>query len=415
MRLYQIILLILAVLFAVTGFLRSRAIKKQQTAKPEPDKKSNRKRAWWIVLAMIGIWLFLIELLAIASDKTEGQILLLGLGAKRVQLFGLSLSRTVIDAWIIIAVLLLLAVLIRVFYIPKFKSRPKGIQNVLEGTVESISKRRRKREKRPIDPAKRAKRKKILFIGLVVTAIWLVVVGLLALIFGKPESEGLQLALGAERVNLFGLNLSRTIIDSWIIIAVLTLLALLIRIFCIPKFTDKPKGLQNLLEAAVEALSNYSGTQVHTMKMSMSFGAYLFTLVLFMVGCAILELFGERAPTADLTMTFAMALITFFLLNYYGIKHKGIKGRLKSLGSPTKIILPIRMVCDLAIPVSLACRLFGNMLGGMIVMDLLYSALGSFAVGIPSVIGLYFNVFHPLIQAFIFVTLTLSYIEEATE
>ena len=51
----------------------------------------------------------------------------------------------------------------------------------------------------------------------------------------------------------------------------------------------------------------------------------------------------------------------------------------------------------------------------MIVMDLLYTALGNGAVGIPSVLGLYFNVFHPLIQAFIFVTLTLTFVNEATE
>lgn len=55
------------------------------------------------------------------------------------------------------------------------------------------------------------------------------------------------------------------------------------------------------------------------------------------------------------------------------------------------------------------------MLGGMIVMDLLYMALGNLAVGIPSIIGLYFNVFHPLIQTFIFVTLSLTFIGEATE
>lgn len=299
MKTYHIILLVLALLIAVVGFLRSRALKKQLDAKPNPDKKTKRRKTWWMALLILGVWLFLTELINI--------------------------------------------------------------------------------------------------------------------IFGKPESEGLHLELGAERVNVLGLNLSSTIIDTWIIMAVIILVALLIRIFYIPKFTDKPKKLQNLLEAAVEALSNYTGSQVHTMKLSMSFGAYLFTLVMFMVGCAIFELFGLRAPTADLTMTFAMALITFFLLNFYGIKHKGIKGRLESLGSPTKIIMPIRMICDIAIPVSLACRLFGNMLGGMIVMDLLYNALGSYAIGIPSVVGLYFNVFHPLIQAFIFITLTLSYIEEATE
>jgi F-type H+-transporting ATPase subunit a len=85
------------------------------------------------------------------------------------------------------------------------------------------------------------------------------------------------------------------------------------------------------------------------------------------------------------------------------------------MASPTPIVFPIKIVTDLAIPVSLACRLFGNMLGGMIVMDLLYMALGNAAVGIPSILGLYFNVFHPLIQTFIFVTLSLTFINEAVE
>jgi F-type H+-transporting ATPase subunit a len=52
---------------------------------------------------------------------------------------------------------------------------------------------------------------------------------------------------------------------------------------------------------------------------------------------------------------------------------------------------------------------------GLVVMDLLYSALGDYAVGIPSLAGLYFNVFHPLIQIFIFITLTLTFINEAIE
>ena len=64
---------------------------------------------------------------------------------------------------------------------------------------------------------------------------------------------------------------------------------------------------------------------------------------------------------------------------------------------------------------SLACRLFGNMLGGMIVMDLLKSSLGGYAVGIPAVAGLYFNLFHPLIQTYIFVILSLTFINEAAE
>jgi F-type H+-transporting ATPase subunit a len=134
-----------------------------------------------------------------------------------------------------------------------------------------------------------------------------------------------------------------------------------------------------------------------------------------MVSSAGLELLGIRPPTADLLMTFSMATITFCMINYYGIKEKGVKGRIKSLASPSAVILPIRILTDVAIPVSLACRLFGNMLGGMIVMDLLKIALGPNGIGLPPVAGLYFNVFHPLIQTYIFVTLSLTFINEAVE
>ena len=136
---------------------------------------------------------------------------------------------------------------------------------------------------------------------------------------------------------------------------------------------------------------------------------------MFVVSCAAVELLGVRAPTADITMTFALALVTFVLINFYGLRKKGVGGRIKSLAQPTVAVFPIKIVSELAVPVSLACRLFGNMLGGMIVMDLLYSALGNAAIGFPSVLGLYFNVFHPLIQTYIFITLTLTYIGEAVE
>ena len=177
--------------------------------------------------------------------------------------------------------------------------------------------------------------------------------------------------------------------------------------------TDKPHGVQNVLEICVEAICQYTNTNVGDLGDNLP--AYLFTVALFMVGCAAVELLGIRAPTADITMTFALALITFVLINYYGVRRKGVGGRIRSMSQPTPVVLPIKIVSDCAVPVSLACRLFGNMLGGMIVMDLLYSALGNAAIGIPSVVGLYFNVFHPLIQTYIFITLTLTFIREATE
>ena len=84
-------------------------------------------------------------------------------------------------------------------------------------------------------------------------------------------------------------------------------------------------------------------------------------------------------------------------------------------GRPSPVIFPMKILSDVAVPVSLACRLFGNMLGGMIVMDLLKSSLGGYAVGITALAGIYFNLFHPLIQTYIFIILSMTFINEATE
>ena len=237
--------------------------------------------------------------------------------------------------------------------------------------------------------------------------LWLLIVKVLELAFGVKERGSFNVDIWAERVDVGGFSLSMTVVYTWIIMAALTLVAVILRLTVIPRMQETPKGAQNVLEIMVENLVKYTKSSVGDLGNNLP--AYLFTVAAFMVGSAILELFGVRAPTSDITMTFSMALITFVLINYYGLKVKGVGGRLKRYRNP------MNLVSDLAIPVSLACRLFGNMLGGLIVMDLLYFAMGSYAVAVPSVVGLYFNVFHPLIQAFIFVTLTLTFIGEAVE
>ena len=74
----------------------------------------------------------------------------------------------------------------------------------------------------------------------------------------------------------------------------------------------------------------------------------------------------------------------FFLINYYGIRQKGLGGRVRSLASPSPMIFPMKILSDCAVPVSLACRLFGNMLGGYIVMDLLKASLGGYSSGVSA-------------------------------
>lgn len=270
-------------------------------------------------------------------------------------------------------------------------------------------------KKQAADPEQKLKKAKT-WSGIVTLAgAWFFVQKLLLLVFGAKEAEAFSVSIWAERIEVGFFSLSTTVIFTWAVMAALIILALLLRLLVIPKMTEIPHGVQNVLELAVETICNFTKTSVTHLHNAGNLPAYLFTVALFMVGCAMVELFGVRAPTADITMTFTLALITFFLINFYGIKQKGFGGRLASMAKPTPVIFPIKVVTDIAIPVSLACRLFGNMLGGMIVMDLLYMALGNAAVGIPSILGLYFNVFHPLIQAYIFITLTLTFISEAVE
>ena len=241
---------------------------------------------------------------------------------------------------------------------------------------------------------------------------WVAVSWGLSVIAG-PHERALEVEVFAPKSALLGYPLSVSIFTAWEVIAAISALAVAFRLLGFPRFKEVPGRLQNAVEIAVDAARSYTRSKVHGLSDALC--CYIFTIGAFLVGCAAVELFGIRTPTADLVTTFSLSIITFVMINYFGIKVKRLSGRLRSMAQPTPVIFPIRLITDIAVPVSLACRLFGNMLGGMIVMELLYYALGYFSIGAPAFLGLYFNLFHPLIQAYIFITLTLTFISEAVE
>ena len=264
------------------------------------------------------------------------------------------------------------------------------------------------------DNPKKPKKRKLLFTALTVFGAWLLIGTLISMFSMKKAKMSIEFELFSDRISIFGISFAKTVVISFCITALVLILALIFRLFIFPKFSlYEPKGFQNVIELGVEAMENFAkGT---LMDYSGQLAPYMFTLAVYMIFSALTELFGLRAPTSDLTSTFAMGLITFVLINFYGIKKKGIGGRLKGMAKPTPLVFPMKILSDVAVPVSLACRLFGNMLGGMIVMDLLKSVLGGYASGIPAVAGLYFNLFHPVIQAYIFIILSMTFINEAVE
>jgi F-type H+-transporting ATPase subunit a len=329
-------------------------------------------------------------------------------GAARVNILGLSVASSVVTAWAVIGAILLLAALARIFVIPHFREAPKGVQTVLEASVTATGKvagaGRRfsnffKRHKRFFSRA------------LIVILIW-VALGLLLGMVPSPQEE-LHVSISPARVDILGYSVSSTVLVAWIVIAVLAVAAAILRFTVIPRFKETPKGMQNVLELMVDEVSKFTSSRFGHENERLA--AYFFALAALFIGSAVIELFGVRPPDTDLTMTLSYAIITFVMINYYGIRKRGLRGRLKSFTEPNAIVTPFKVLSDFAIPISLACRLFGNMLGGMVVVDLIYIALGSFSVGIPAVLGLYFNAFHPLIQFFIFINLSLTFIGEAAE
>ncbi len=269
------------------------------------------------------------------------------------------------------------------------------------------------------EPTKKQKRnKKLFFIGMIMSA-WFIVGVFITWFSAKSSHLGVEFEMFSERTEIFGFSIAQTTVTATCATLVLIVLLVLFRLIAVPKFSaDEPKGIQNVTEIVVEFMDGFVEKSCGD-DFVRFLSPYMICVALFMVGAAFSEMLGLRAPTSDLTCTLSLGLCTFALINICGVKKNGIGGRLKNMGGAVPamrpVMIPLKAVSDIAVPVSLACRLFGNMLGGMMVMDLLKGVLGGYASGLPAIAGLYFNLFHPGIQIYIFITLSLTFINEAME
>lgn len=246
----------------------------------------------------------------------------------------------------------------------------------------------------------------------------------------SDERDDILISIAVEKVTLtlFGhtFEVNFLYLVSLGLLLLVSLIAILIRYLVIPKFKEEPKGFQLLLETAVQSCDKFSRSILG--EAGKNLGPWIFTLAVFIIFNGWIEFFGVRTPLSDLSLTAAMGLCTFGMINYFAIKRYGVIGRLGRLGKPIKFLAPIKVLTDCAVPVSLACRLFGNMLGGYIIMDLVYRLMlmlvekyavlilpVALAGAFPGILSLYFSVFHVLIQFYVFSMLSLSYIDEALE
>jgi F-type H+-transporting ATPase subunit a len=210
---------------------------------------------------------------------------------------------------------------------------------------------------------------------------------------------------------LFGqtLSINTTMISTTIVSLVLLGLILFAR-HEIMKDYEEPNAVQNAVEMIVELLDGIVASNMGNH--APAYRNYVETLMAFIFLSNISGLFGLRPPTADFGTTFALALITFVMIEYAWIKSKGI-GFVKDLFEPIFVFLPVNIISEFATPVSMSLRLFGNVLAGTIMMGLWYSLLPWFAkIGIPAFLHTYFDLFSGAIQTYVFGMLTMTFITD---
>ena len=224
----------------------------------------------------------------------------------------------------------------------------------------------------------------------------------------------------------FTINVTQTVIT----LIVATLLLITLAVFIKRNLKKRPGRFQVVVEKLVTMLYNLVEDTMG--KHNMRFAPYIGTLFLSSIVCTLLGTTQIlRSATADLSVTLAWALVTTVLVWYSNIKNFGFLAWLKGFTEPIAVMTPMNIVSEIAQPISLAFRHFGNVVGGGVLTALIYTALGGLSsilfewlpgligtipflqVGIPAFLSIYFDLFSGVVQALVFSLLTMVYVGAA--
>jgi len=230
---------------------------------------------------------------------------------------------------------------------------------------------------------------------------------------GKAEKE-LDLGINALlRYRLFGqdLYITNTHISIFLVMLTLIIFAFIAnRAIRKANPDEAPGAFLNVIELIVEAVDNLTNSSMGE-KHGYKFANYIGTLFAFIFLANISGLFGLRPPTADYGVTLSLGLITFVMIHYNGFKYQKI-GHVTGLFKPL-LLSPINIIGEIATPISISLRLFGNVMAGTLMMALLYGLLPWFTVLVwPAALHAYFDVFSGAIQSYVFCMLTMVYISD---
>ena len=228
------------------------------------------------------------------------------------------------------------------------------------------------------------------------------------------------------------LRISETMVVSWIVMILITGVCIWLTHDLKEENISKRQAVAELL---VETANKFViGNMGEKFRYMIPFVAALFATS---VVSNLISLVGLRSPTADLSTEAAWAIVVFTMITAQKIKTNGLGGYMKGFTTPIPIMTPFNILSEIATPISMACRHFGNILSGVVINGLIYAALALASsklfglipgivgdvlakipfldVGIPAILSVYFDWFSGIMQAFIFCMLTVMYIANAAE
>ena len=253
---------------------------------------------------------------------------------------------------------------------------------------------------------------------------WGVVIGvllLLCLIVPAPaEHEEINVAMRdavlheENRVSLFGWrDVNPALIAAMTVSGILLTAALLIRLFLVPRLSLVPGRLQLVLETIINLLDGLAGVADNKSMKIPFIGAYVFAAGVYIFTGTLFELFGLQAvttrgtsvtlpaPLSDVNAAICMGCLSYLVILCGGAVKRGRKGVIAALK-------------EFSLPISMSFRLFGALLSGLLVTDLVYH-YASLSYGLPVIVGVIFTLLHAVVQTYVLTMLVGMYYREVTE
>ena len=259
-----------------------------------------------------------------------------------------------------------------------------------------------------------SKQKKGFVLCMVAAAVMLVVSLLLP---AAPKGETVQEAMRdavlheSNRIDLFGKEVNPGLISAMTVSGILLVVAACLRIFVIPRFQYVPGRLQLLLEELVDLFDRMAKS--NSPERNGFLGAYIFGAGVYIFTGTIFELFGLQAvttqghsialpaPLSDINAAIALGCLSYLVILSGGVASNGMRG----VGRTLK---------EFSLPISMSFRLFGALLSGLLVTELVYYYTALSYV-LPVVVGVLFTLLHALIQSYVLTTLTSLFYGEVSE